>query len=107
MPGLFDASTVAMRQSATEVEQDADAIRTELQALLTRLSALQGQWIGDGRTAFIGAQSRYSDANARLNQALTTIAGLIKTNEARYTADDAQASGSPSTAGAAFDVPGF
>lgn len=107
MAGLFDASTVQMRQTATQVEQEADTIRTELQALLGQLQALQGQWIGDGRTAFLGAQARYQDANARLNQALSEISRLIKTNEARYTADDAQASGALNTAAAAFDVPGF
>lgn len=107
MAGLFDASTVQMRQTATQVEQEADTIRTELQALLTKLSSLQGQWVGDGRTAFLGAQARYQSANARLNQALAEISRLIKANEARYTADDAQASSSLTTAGAAFEVPGF
>lgn len=107
MAGLFDASTVQMRQTATQVEQEADTIRNELQNLLDKLNALQGQWVGDGRTAFVGAQGRYQNANTRLNQALAEISQLIKANEARYTADDAQASGALTTAGAAFEVPGF
>ncbi len=107
MAGLFDASTTTMRQTATQVETETDNICLDLQGLLTKLSALQGLWIGDGNTAFLSARTRYQDANVRLNQALVEIARLIKANKARYTADDAQASTALSSAGARFEVPGF
>jgi WXG100 family type VII secretion target len=104
---LFDTSTVTMRATSGKVLTDAEQIRTDLTALGNRLAALQGQWIGDGRTAFQGAEARYQAANTRLNQALTEIGSLIASNEARYTADDASAQAGLSGAGAAFDAPGF
>lgn len=107
MPGLFDTSTVTMRATSGKVLTDAESIRSDLTGLVNRLTALEGQWIGDGRTAFTGAQARYQAANTKLNQALTEIGTLISTNEARYTADDATARTGLSSAGAAFDAPGF
>lgn len=107
MAGLFDTSTATMQATSQKVLSDAESIRADLNALLNRLMALEGQWLGDGRTAFVGAEARYQSANARLNQALTAIGELIKANEARYSADDAQAQSGLATSGAAFDAPGF
>ncbi|MBC3762301.1 WXG100 family type VII secretion target [Quadrisphaera oryzae] len=107
MAGLFDTSTTTMRTTATRVLSDADLIRTDLAGLLNKLTALEGAWIGDGRTAFTGAEARYSDANARLNAALDEISRLISANEARYTSDDASAQSALSAAGSNFAAPGF
>ena len=107
MAGLFDTSTVTMQATAGKVLSDAESIRADLNALLNRLMALEGQWLGDGRLAFSSAETRYSAANARLNQALTAIGELIRVNEARYSADDASARSGLSASGAAFNVPGF
>lgn len=107
MAGLFDTSTVTMRATSGKVLTDADSIRADLTALLNRLMALQGQWIGDGRLAFQTAEARYQAANTKLNAALTEIGSLISANEVRYTADDAQAQSGLSSAGAGFNAPGF
>ena len=105
--GLFDTSTATMRATAGKVLADAEAIRADLTALGNRLAALEGQWIGDGRVAFVGAEARYREANNKLNAALTAIGELIKANETRYSADDVQARSGLTASGAAFSVPGF
>ena len=96
-----------MRSTAGKVLNDAESIRADLTALLNKLMALEGQWIGEGRVAFQQAEARYSAANAKLNAALTAIGELIQANEARYSADDAQARSGLAASGAGFSVPGF
>jgi WXG100 family type VII secretion target len=107
MAGLFDTSTVQMGTTSQGVLSEAQSIQADLAGLLAKLEALNGQWIGDGSTAFSTAKLRYQDANTRLNQALTTIGGLIQQNAARYTSDDANAQSTLTSAGSGFDVPGF
>ena len=107
MAGLFDTSTVTMRATSGRVLSDAESIQADLRGLLTRLAALEGAWVGDGRTAFAAAEARYAEANAKLNAALQTIGTLIRSNEARYASDDADASSKVASAGAGFTVAGF
>ncbi|NAZ74686.1 WXG100 family type VII secretion target [Kineococcus sp. T13] len=107
MAGLFSTSTDTMRATGDKVATNAESIKTELQGLLAKLSSLEGQWIGDGRTAFKNAESRYTLANNKLNAALTEISNLIKANEARYLSDDSSAQSRLSTSSANLDAPGF
>lgn len=103
----FTTSTETMRDTSAKLLADASSISSDLQALLARLTALDGQWVGEGRLAFQTAEERYRTANTRLHGALSSIGELIARNCARYGDDDAQVRAGLSASGAHFDAPGF
>lgn len=109
MAGQFDVSTTAMQTSQQRIVTNAGDIRSELSALRGKLAALQGQWIGEGNTAFTGAQARYEAANQKLNNALDTIGSLVQQNLTQYTGDDdsARSGITGSASGMDVSVPGF
>ncbi|NAE18347.1 WXG100 family type VII secretion target [Enterococcus hirae] len=107
MAGLFDASTTTMANTSHKVTGEVEAMKSDLTALVNRLMALQGQWIGDGSVAFEGAKARYSEANRKLQGVLDVIGQLIASNGAQYTRDDDAARSGISSAGSTFTVAGF
>ncbi|GAA4836329.1 hypothetical protein GCM10023201_26430 [Actinomycetospora corticicola] len=109
MAGQYDVSTATMAQTQSRMVAGVADIRSELTALRGKLEAVQGQWQGDGSTAFAGAGARYEAANQKLNQALDTISTLVRRAQAGYETSDADASGRIDRSGAGMDVavPGF
>lgn len=109
MAGQYDVSTATMAQSQARMVANVADIRSELTALRGRLDAVQGQWVGDGNTAFTGAHARYEAANRKLDQALDTISTLVQRAQSGYETSDADASGRIQRSGAGMDVavPGF
>lgn len=109
MAGQYDVSMGAMAQSQSRMVANVADIRSELTALRGRLGALEGQWMGDGNTAFAGAHARYEAANQKLEQALDTISTLVQRAHTGYDSSDADASARLTQSGAGMDVtvPGF
>jgi WXG100 family type VII secretion target len=105
MAGQFDVSTDTMAQAQQRMTANVDDIRSELSALRGKLGALEGQWMGDGSTAFTGAHARYEAANQKLNQALDAISQSINQAHGNYLGTDGSAGQSLNAAGAA--IPGF
>ncbi|MEJ2869028.1 WXG100 family type VII secretion target [Actinomycetospora sp. OC33-EN08] len=105
MAGQYDVSTATMAQSQARMVAGVADIRSELSALRGRLAGLEGQWMGDGNTAFAGAHARYEAANQKLNAALDTIAGLVQRAQGGYETSDADASARLNQSGAGMDVP--
>lgn len=105
MAGQFDVSTTAMQTSQQRIVSNAGDIRSELASLRGKLAALQGQWIGDGNTAFTGAHQRYEAANQKLNNALDTIGSLVQSNLTQYSGDDDSARQGITGSAGQMDVP--
>src|SRR5436190_17113483 len=110
MAGQYDVSTDTMAQSQQRMTSNVADIRSELTALRGKLGALEGQWMGDGNTAFTGAHARYEAANQKLNQALDTISTLLARAREGYQTSDSTAGQRLTQSGAGMDdvtVPGF
>jgi WXG100 family type VII secretion target len=91
MAGQYDVSLDTMAQSQARMVGNVDSIRSELSALRGRLDAVQGQWMGEGNTAFTAAQVRYESANQKLNAALDTLASLVQGANTNYATSDQDA----------------
>ncbi|HEY2225942.1 WXG100 family type VII secretion target [Actinomycetospora sp.] len=110
MAGQYDVSTDTMAQSQSRMASNVADIRSELTQLRGKLGALEGQWMGDGNTAFTGAHARYEAANQKLNQALDTISSLVARARDGYRTSDSAAGQRLTQSGAGMDdvtVPGF
>ena len=104
MAGMYDVSTTAMQTSGRRIAANAEEIKSDLNRLGGQLAALEGQWLGDGKTAFSDAQHRYEQANTKMNNALDHISQLVLQNEVRYTGDDSQAQSGMTSSGSGMDV---
>lgn len=102
--GQFDVQTSAMQASAGRIVDNAAQMKSELNQLLGQLAALEGQWRGEGKSAFDEAKARYQDAAQRLAVCLDETGALIGQNQKQYTGDDASARSAVSSAGSGMDV---
>lgn len=104
MADQFDVQTSAMQSSAGRIVDNAAQMKGELNRLLGQLSALEGQWRGEGKSAFDEAKARYQDAAQRLAVCLDETGALVSQNHKQYTGDDSSARSAVSAAGSGMDV---
>ena len=89
MAQMFGTETGTMDVAANHVDTVSNDVQGELAALKNRLTAVQGAWVGEAKTAFDNLMMRWDEDASKLRVALGDIATNIRTNGAQYSAEQA------------------
>ena len=70
---VFHVDSEAVQQASSAAQQSISRIQSEVMALHTQLSDLQGSWSGQAATAFQGVVSEWHLTAQRVDESLNSI----------------------------------
>ncbi|MCM3921858.1 WXG100 family type VII secretion target [Frankia sp. AiPs1] len=90
MPDAVGVDLNVMRQASQHVYDVNANIQNQLNLLIGRLEALQGNWHGDAATSFQVLKERWNGDARKLSEALQSIGDALKQSHANYQGTEEQ-----------------